>query len=302
MQTISIEANQHVEELVEWFNKRLNITETNPIDIDILYMKESLNLAKIICSSKVDESSGKPSYSHSTLKVYVSGVLADFILRAYEEKIIARIINTNYCYFNASEKKEILNFASDYIRNDKNIFNSLSHIRRRNIITAKLLEYFDFSDNIILDGFINFRLKEYRKELEEIVDKAVDDFLMEREYKEFINLLKYFVEIQQPKLNIVHIVNRYDGRYILLNEKKKEITNECVREFLSEVTDGEINYDDLLVSSLITLAPNKVIIHVESMFRNKELLETIKHVFGNRLTFCEGCDLCSLSTAIKREN
>lgn len=301
MQTISIEANEHVEELVDWFSNRVRIGEDNTIDIDVSYGGYPLNLAKIVCSPTLDKLSGKPSYGQNTLKVYVAGILADFILRRYEEKLISRIINTNYCYFNFLEKRDILHFAIEYTQNDKNIFNNLSRIRRRNIITAKLLEYFDLSDSIILDGFVNFRLKEYRKELEDIVDKAVDDFLMEREYKEFIKLLKYFVEIQEPKINVIHILNRYDGKYVLLDEKKKEITNECTEEFLNEIAEGEINYDDVLVSSLITLAPSKVIIHIENMFKNKELLETIKNVFGSRVTICCGCELCNINAAIKTE-
>ena len=42
------------------------------------------------------------------------------------------------------------------------------------------MEYFESSNTIILDGFINFRLKDYLKDLEEIVEKAVDNFLMEK--------------------------------------------------------------------------------------------------------------------------
>lgn len=55
--------------------------------------------------------------------------------------------------------------------------------------------------------------------MEEIIDNAVDDFLIEREYKEFIRLLKYFVEIQDPKFNVVHVVMEYDDNYMLLDEK-----------------------------------------------------------------------------------
>ncbi len=110
---------------------------------------------------------------------------------------------------------------------------------------------------MILEGFVNFRLKEYIKDLEEIVDKAVDDFLMEREYREFIRLLRYFVDIQEPKFNTIHVIAGYDDKYILLNEEKREITNECIQEFMNDISNEEINYDDLLVSSLITMAPGK---------------------------------------------
>ena len=66
---------------------------------------------------------------------------------------------------------------------------------------------------------------------------------------------------------------------------------------MNEITEGEINYDDLLVSSLITLAPRKVVIHSIGHFRNKELMETIKNVFYGRVIICQGCDVCSVRMA-----
>lgn len=300
MQTLSIEASEHVDELIEWLRKGLCSIKEKHLDIDVSYICDSHDSARIICSMNDRCVSGRSEHISGLLKATACNLLADFILWKYEEKLISRIINSNYCYFNALDKKNILNFAIENIKSDKSIFSSLYHIRRRNIIIRKLNEYFDSADSMVLDGFINFRLKDYMKELEEVVDKAVDDFLMEREYKEFIRLLKYFVEIQEPKLSMVHVLTRYDGKYMLLDENKNEIVNECIKEFAHEVEEGEINHDDLLVSSLITLAPYRIIIHLTAKFKNKELLETIKSVFADKVVICNGCDLCAME-AVKSE-
>jgi putative sporulation protein YtxC len=244
----------------------------------------------------------KSMESYKVLKTYISNALADYIIRQYEDRLILRIINSNYCYFNSIEKKEILHRALNIIKNeDKSILNSLFQIKRRNVIISQLMDYFDNSNSIILDGFVNFRLKEYIKDLEDVVDKAVDDFLMDREYKEFIRLLRYFVDIQEPKLNTVHVIVGYDNKYTLLDERKKEITNECIQEYANEISEGEINYDDLLVSSLITFAPRKIVVHCAGQFRNKELMDTIKNVFFGRVAICKGCDICMVN-AVKNEN
>lgn len=254
-------------------------------------------LASIICSVDKDKfGRDKARQPYKILKMHVSNALADFIIRQYEEKLINRTINSNYCYFNTFEKKEILKQAIKIIQNEESTFiNTLFQIRRRNVIIRKLLDYFENSNKIILDGFVNFRLKDYMKDLEDIVDKAVDEFLMEREYREFIRLLRYFVDIQDPKFNMIHVVAGFDGRYSLFDENRKEITNECIREFINEISGGDINYDDLLVSSLITLAPKSIMIHCIGLFKNKELLETIRNVFSDKVSTCGGCDLCSVS-------
>ena len=71
---------------------------------------------------------------------------------------------------------------------------------RKKQITEKIKEYLDKNDELILDGFINFRLKDYMLEIEGLVDDAVDDFLMEKEYLEFIRLLRYLWTFKNLKL------------------------------------------------------------------------------------------------------
>lgn len=298
MQFVCIGVNECAEDIIKCISNELQ--QVN--DSKIGYAIDKVNSdgsTSIVC--RIDDNGALdkvPQEAYNELILHVSGALADYIIKQYEEKLLGRTINSNYCYFNSAEKKEILNLAVRIIRNeDKNLLNSLFQLRRRNIIIKKLMDYFESSNTLVLDGFVNFRLKEYVKDLEDVVDKAVDDFLMEREYREFITLLRYFVEIQEPKFNVVHVISGFDNRYVLLDENHKEITNECIQEFVSEISEGEINYDDLLVSSLITLAPRKIVIHTLGQFRNKELLETIKNVFFGKVLICSGCNVCMMSVA-----
>ncbi len=297
MQFLSIGVSEQDSDIIDHMRSQLKLLKNKHIDCSI--DEVSCNGSKsIICT--IDD--GKPEISkhpHSLecLRVHIANALADYIIKQYEEKLLARIINSNYCYFNAAERKEILAHAIRIVRNeDKNFLNSLFQMRRRNVIIRKLLDYFEGSNSLILDGFVNFRLKEYIKELEEVVDKAVDDFLMDREYREFIKLLRYFVDIQEPKFNVVHVTPHHEGKYVLMDENRTEITNECIQEFVNEIAGGEVNFDDLLVSSLITLSPRRIIIHGTDTFRNKELLETIKNVFAGKIVICSGCELCSGKT------
>ena len=302
MQFLCIGVNGSAEVVMQHITNELQQLKNKKINYSINEIK-SEGATSIICSINDGKFYREKSIeSYKALKAYISNALADYIIRQYEERLLTRIINCNYCYFNAAEKKEILTRGMSIIRNeDKNFFNSLFQIRRRNVIIRRLMDYFENSNNIIVDGFVNFRLKEYMKDLEEIIDKAVDDFLMDREYREFIRLLRYFVDIQEPKLDTVHVIVGYDNKYVLLDESKKEITNECIQEYVNEIADGEINYDDLLVSSLITFAPRKVVIHCTGQFKNKELMETIKNVFLGRVLICQGCEVCLVNMA-KSEN
>ncbi len=291
---IYIGIKDKADRLEELIRSSLTEFKTNDVNIEIEQKEEKndkdLSFLKITIRTK---------NKVNKVRINLSNILSDYIIEEYEEKFINKIINTNYYYFDSFEKKEILRLLLDKILNlnEKNVFNNIFILSRKNIIAKKLNEYLSGSDKIILDGFITFRLKGYIKELEDIVDKAVDDYLMEREYREFIRLLKYFVEIQEPKFELVHVLIGYKHKYILLDEHKNEITNDCIQDFIKEVSEGEINYDDLLVSSLITLAPKKICLHMVEKMKNKELLETIKSVFYGKVNFCEGCNLCLVKNA-----
>ncbi|QNU67205.1 putative sporulation protein YtxC [Ruminiclostridium herbifermentans] len=299
-QYLSIGVNDNAENIVQQIEKELAQLKEKSIKYSIKEI-DFEGTTSVVCNIEEDESVPDNSDKLELLKYHVSNALAEHVIKEYEEKLLIRIINSNYGYFNANEKKDILRISQKNIRNDDNVFfNTLFQIRRRNLIVKKFLEYFESSSSIILDGFINFRLKEYIKELEEIIDDAVDDFLIEREYKEFIRLLKYFVEIQESKFNVVHVIMQQDDQYILLDEKKREITNDCMQDFLYDLPETEINHDDLLVSSLITLAPQNIVIHNWQKFKNQKLLDTIKNIFSGKVVLCNGCDVCEYNVARNR--
>lgn len=209
-------------------------------------------------------------------------VISDTIVEKYENKFLNKLINQNYFYFNLPDKRNILKKAMDYTDEEK-IYS--------NLINTRLNEYLSTTDKLALDGFVNFRLKDYQSELEEVIDKAVDDFMIEKEYKEFIKLLKYFVDIQNPRYELVNIVPVGSG-YIMYDENGTDITADCAREFMREIENERINSDDLLISSLISIAPRRICIHKLDDIENVDLLNTIEQVFSKKITKCNDCDMC----------
>ncbi|MDD4493364.1 MAG: putative sporulation protein YtxC [Eubacteriales bacterium] len=292
MQFLNIETSEPDDEIVQYITERLNSVECEDGKFNIKGTTTG-NSTSVTCKIEDSGKRVKKIQQYNSLINNVAGILADYIVKKYESRLIYRIINTNYGYFNAAEKREIFNLVEIALIDDtKSFLNNLFQVRRRNILIRKLFDYFEDSNQIILEGFVNFRLKEYMKDLEDIVDKAVDSFLIDREYREFIRLLRYFVEIQEPKFTVVHVTPSFDGKYILSDGNKNEITGKCIQELLDEVSVGEISFDDLLMSSLITLAPTRIVIHKVTAFQNKELLETIKNVFSGKVSICNNCELC----------
>ena len=219
-------------------------------------------------------------------------IIADFIISEYENKVLFKIINQNYFYFQDSARKKIFEQALDYKRiHSENILEKILYKKRMKIISEKIKEYILSDDKLIIDGFVNFRLGEYKQELEEIIDKAVEKYMLEKEYNEFIKLLKYFIEIQPPKEELVHIVLTNED-HLLYDRRKKEITDKYAKDFAAAKSENIINHDDMLISSLIMLAPKAIILHNQKEVGKEELCTTIKKVFENKVKSCEGCAFC----------
>lgn len=223
------------------------------------------------------------------LKNYVAKILAELIILREEKKIVRKIIEHNYYYFSEKEKNVVYDNTLENLNSNNDVSGDFGRIRRHNTILAKIVDYLDTHHELVLDGFINFRLKEYREHLVEIVDNAVDDLMIELEYKEFIRVLRYFVDIQKPKVEEVHVLLNENGDFKILDIEGRDINNQPVDGFL---IDSEINHEDLLITALITISPYNVMVHSSNPAAAQNRIEMIKSIFEDRVAVCEGCPIC----------
>lgn len=224
----------------------------------------------------------------NVLKTSVSQILANWIISTEENKLINKIVTSNYCYFNQDERAIV---ESNTVRALK-----ATPAARYDLILGRILDYLDNHHELVLDGFLNFRLKDYRLQLVEVIDKVVDDFMMDLEYKEFIRVLRYFVDVQEPRVEEAHVVITGAGLFQIYDAHRKIIKNQYLDNILqpplSADSPGCLNYEDLLISALITIAPHNIMVHSTCRARDEEVLETIKSVFDGRVVLCDGCELC----------
>lgn len=238
------------------------------------------------------EEESSPAGTGLLVRHTVAHALSDHIVEQCEGELIRKIIDSAYHYFTPEEQDQILSYTDRTLNGPPGSSPRLK-VGRKSQILHRLRDYLDGSDELVLEGFLTFRLRDYVEELEDAVDRAVDDFLMEREYLEFVRLLQYFVEVQEPRIDKVQVVMRPGGLFRLLDESGIAVRSEHLEEFMVEMVESEVNWEDLLVSALITLAPNSILIHGAALATWDDSLETIKRVFGDRVILCENCPLCA---------
>jgi hypothetical protein len=89
---------------------------------------------------------------------------------------------------------------------------------------------------------------------------------------------------------------------MLLDGCQNKINGEFYEEIRADIVEGDINYDDLLISTLITISPRKLYLHNLNSFENKELVKTITNVFSDRINICPGCEMCSSNGNVESNN
>ena len=217
-----------------------------------------------------------------------SNILSSAIIEFYEKDIIKHIINSNYFYFTDIEQRKIFDIVNNYIYNEEL---TESYIRKDSIIIS-CIEYFSNNKSAILDGFVNFRLNDYIKIVDYIVDLAVNKFVIDREYTEFIDLLKCYINSKDYGINIVHLIYQ-NQESILLDEFKKMIDLDdsiLNSKYLSDIT---FSSNDYTLNTLLTLLPEKIYIHLIDGTQD-EFINTLKLIFDDRIYVCNDCNICKI--------
>ncbi len=240
----------------------------------------------------------KASYKNiSKIRQHISDIISDIIVNQIDKKLIKKIIDKYYYYFNFDEKQKIANIANSILDNDVN--RETFKLVKKEKIFIEIEDFLKDNETIDIEGFVNFRLRDFIGELSEVVDRAVDEYLMQKEYDEFIGLLKYFVELQDSKIDVLNILVDKGGKFRFFDKDNNPITGKFLSDITIEFSGGELSDDDMLISTLIAMAPAKIYIHFANNIKNKEVLDTVEKIFSDRVFICNGCSLCAAHEARK---
>ena len=257
----------------EIINYLLNIIKNINLE-DICYHNKEFKIYKNIC---IHYKGNNITY----FKRLICDLIVNTIIEFYEEKIISRIINSNYFYFDNNEKRIIFNNCKEYCE--------IEYGSKREILYIEIERYIKENKAIILDGIVNFRIKNYIKQLDSIVDMGVNQYIIEKEYIEFINLLKVYINTTKGETKLLHLIY-INGESILLDEEKNMISmskNIYNAKYLSDIT---FSSNDYALNTLLSLLPEKLIIHLIN--EEDEFINTMKLIFEDRVYICKDCNIC----------
>lgn len=275
MKSICIKTNNS--NLLDYLLNELNYIEIEPIYISSNKFK---NYKNIIIHYRGNDNK---KFIHE-----VSCILACLVIDELEEDILKNIIQKNYFYFNSNEKKQILDICFDTFSNDFNTYFD----KKYNCLISDFESYLKNNKSIVLTGFINFRIKNYMSIIEDVVDNAVNSFVIEKEYFEFVSLLKMYINSQSSNCELVHLIYNNENSILLDNNKKViNISDDIFKaKYLSDIT---FSSNDYALNGLLTLIPKKIYVHLIDNCVD-EFIHTIGLIFEGRVEICTDCNICKI--------
>jgi putative sporulation protein YtxC len=223
--------------------------------------------------------------------------IAEFIVSELEPAILATIIRRKFRNHLASEAAAIERYCYDLLHGKEwdglgAKFHDADRLRRKHKVASEVELFLQEHTLLNISGFTSFRLEPYRNELAEVVEYALDEYVLDKQYQEFISLLKYFVFLQDTKLSMVHLLHKGAYDFMLYDEFFKPLDpNPPTDRLVAEMLETEMNIEDMVISSLIAVSPKHITIHTRQP--DMQVIRTIETIFDQRVTVCVQCAACS---------
>ena len=183
-------------------------------------IEKETHIIKIICEENCENEKIK-----EIINLYVSNILYRIVIDNYRKKEMFEFLTDNYFFLKQNEILEVEDEIVKVLKYEEATKNedSIYCLNRINSMVEKIRDCISEKQEINIDGFITFRMRKLRGDIEKIIDKVVERYMVEKEYKEFVKLLKYFVEIQDCKIEEINIIIEENNNYIVKDKDGKDL-------------------------------------------------------------------------------
>jgi len=265
LKTICIKSNNN--EINEYIIKNVKNFKINTIYLSVCQFSNYTNIILHYKGSDIKEL--------NKFMNKIIALLSNVIIKFYTNYIMKNLIDINYFYFSDFDKTKILDYCKENCEEPQ--FNK----ERKRVIKKLFRNYFSYNKKIILDGFVTFSIKEYTKLLDTIVDQSVNNYLIEKEYIEFIDLLKCYIDSEPSQIEKIYLIyNQQNSTLYDKNGNTIRIDETLKSKYLSDIN---FSNNDYCLNTLLTLLPKELVIYSNS--NKDEFLTTLELIFGERIIY-----------------
>ena len=210
----------------------------------------------------------------------ISDILTCLVFDNFEYELLKKLTLQNYFYFDSIETNKVLNICEEILCDS----DEFSFENRYNLLFDNFYNHISSNNKLYLNAFLCFKNKKYFDHLEETVDLAVNKFIIEREYLEFISLLKIYINSHSSSIGLVSLY--YDSSKPTLFDENNNIIDVRDDAFdMKYLSDISFSSNDYILNALLTLIPKKIVVHLSDTSTD-DFINTLSLIFENRITIC----------------
>lgn len=132
-------------------------------------------------------------------RAFISLAVAEWVIRVKEPEVMEEIAGDLI----ESEQLEeewpyVIPFVQRLFAEGEEEADLLQATTRKARIYRKVRDYLEDERELNVLGFVRFRLQEHWNELFELIETGLDDYLEDRQYQEFVDLLRFLSPIRKP--------------------------------------------------------------------------------------------------------
>ncbi|PKM83825.1 MAG: hypothetical protein CVU88_00940, partial [Firmicutes bacterium HGW-Firmicutes-13] len=95
-----------------------------------------------------------------------------------------------------------------------------------------------------------------------------------------------------PKTEQINLTIDHEGNFQIRDNKFRILEHGYSNEVGFSLFNSSVPKDDILISSLINFAPQKIIVHQVLCQVHPKVVEAVINIFGDRVIVCKNCKFC----------
>ncbi|MEK3786002.1 MULTISPECIES: putative sporulation protein YtxC [Paenibacillus] len=216
----------------------------------------------------------------------LSSLLADYMEYSLERPVVSSLIRNQQAGLEEEE----------YVRIEQHCMSLLHHTnemsqKRHHFLMLGVESALRENAELHLKGLLRFRLQAYKLALQDLVDFSLEEFWADRQYEEFMGLLKYFVFFQESMIPLVHVIHQGASQFTILDAKMEPVSMEPAHDIIVELPEMElgIGMEEMIVSSLISISPARILLYTDEP--GAAIIQTVLNIFENKVEIYEKADM-----------
>jgi len=220
----------------------------------------------------------------------VGQVLAQFLLSEQEPLLLRKLLQKGFGHKDEMEIDGLIAEAIILLDGELGIGEEgigRGRERRLEKLSSRFSRYLEGHERLHLEGFLRFRLRDYLAEVKEAAETAIEERLMERQYQDFMTLLKSMVEWQETRVSTIHVLHSGGHAFRLLDEEMRPLEQDASEHDFSSRDEPheaqQMQEESGVVSRLLAASPRQLYIHTAEP--ESQVIRTIIGIFGDRAAF-----------------